>query len=53
MTLQRRYLSVVCFLFVLPAALASQRPATAVRQEREQAAREVAQLAEVLGLKPE
>jgi predicted methyltransferase len=52
MKLRHRYSYVVCLLFVLPAALASQRPATAVRQEREQAAREVPQLAELLGLKP-
>jgi predicted methyltransferase len=43
---------VACFLFALPAALGSQRPASAVRQEREQAAREVPQLAELLALKP-
>lgn len=42
---------VVCLLCTLPAALGSQRPATAVRQEREQAAREVPQLAELLALK--
>jgi predicted methyltransferase len=43
---------VTCLLFALPAALGSQRPAGAVRQEREQAAREVPQLAEVLSLEP-
>jgi len=43
---------VACLLFTLPAALGSQRPAGAVRQEREQAAREVPQLAELLALKP-
>jgi predicted methyltransferase len=41
-----------CLLIALPAALASQRPAAAVRQERERAAREVPKLAEVLALKP-
>ena len=43
---------VACLLFTLPAALGSQRPAGAVRQEREQAAREAPQLAELLALKP-
>ena len=43
---------VACLLFALPAALGSQRPATVIRQEREQAAREVPQLAELLALKP-
>ncbi len=43
---------VACLLFTLPAALGSQRPAGAVRQEREQAAREGPQLAELLALKP-
>ena len=46
------YVSVACLLFALPAALGSQRPAGAIRQEREQAAREVPQLAELLALKP-
>jgi predicted methyltransferase len=43
---------VACLFLTLPAALRSQRPAAAVRQEREQAAREVPQLAELLALKP-
>jgi len=43
---------IACLLFALPAALGSQRPATVIRQEREQAAREVPQLAELLALKP-
>ena len=42
----------VCLLFTFPAALHSQRPAAVVRQEREQAAREVPLLADVLALKP-
>ena len=49
----RRCAYIACLLFALPAAAQSQRPATAVRQEREQAAREVPQLAELLALKPE
>jgi predicted methyltransferase len=52
MKLRSRCAYVACLLVVLPAALGSQRPAVAVRQEREQAAREVPQLAELLGLKP-
>jgi precorrin-6B methylase 2 len=52
MTLRRRCGYLACLLFALPAALASQRPAEAVRQERQQAAREVPQLAEVLAVKP-
>ena len=52
MTLRCRYASVACLLIALPAALESQRPAGAVRQEREQAAREGPQLAETLALKP-
>ena len=47
-----RVACVACLLLVLPAALASQRPATILRQEREQAAREVPQLAELLALEP-
>ena len=43
---------VACLVLTLPATLGSQRPATAMRQEREQAAREVPQLAELLVLKP-
>jgi hypothetical protein len=43
---------VACLVLTLPAALGAQRPAEAVRQEREQAAREVPQLADVLALKP-
>jgi len=50
MKLQWRCVSVACLLFALPAALGAQRPAGAVRQEREQAAREVPQLAELLAL---
>src|SRR5688572_32991536 len=52
MKLGCRWTYVACFLFALPAALGSQRPATAVLQEREQAAREVPQLAELLALEP-
>ena len=52
MTLRCRCASVACLLIAIPAALASQRPAGAVRQEREQAAREVPKLAETLALKP-
>ena len=43
---------VACLVLTLPTTLESQRPATAIRQEREQAAREVPQLAELLVLKP-
>jgi predicted methyltransferase len=49
---RRRCAYIVCLLFALPTAQASQRPAGVVRQEREQAAREVPQLAELLALKP-
>ena len=52
MTSRRRYASLACLLLLLPAVSESQRPAGAVRQEREQAAREVPQLAELLALKP-
>ena len=52
MTLRCRCASVACLLIAIPAALASQRPAGAVRQEREQAAREVPKLAETLALEP-
>ena len=52
MNLRCRCAFVACLLFTLPAAPGSQRPASAVRQEREQAAREVPQLAELLALKP-
>src|SRR5438876_12211501 len=52
MKLGCRGVYVTCLLFALPAVLGSQRPAGAVRQEREQAAREVPQLAELLALKP-
>ena len=52
MKLRCRCVYVTCLLFALPAALGSQRPAGAVRQEREQAAREAPQLAELLALKP-
>ena len=50
----RRHLSIyiACLLFTVPAALAAQRAAALVRQELEQATREVPQLAEVLALKP-
>jgi predicted methyltransferase len=47
-----RCVYVTCLLFALPTAPGAQRPAGAVRQEREQAAREVPQLAELLALKP-
>ena len=52
MRLRCRCAYVVCLLLALPVALGSQRPPGAVRQEREQAAREVPQLAEVLALEP-
>ena len=52
MNLRCRCAFVACLLFTLPAALGSQRPAGAVLQEREQAAREVPQLAELAALKP-
>ena len=47
-----RFAHELCLLLLAPAALVAQRPAEAVRQEREQAAREVPKLAEVLSLKP-
>lgn len=40
----------LCLLFLAPAALVAQRPEAAIRQEREQAAREVPKLADVLSL---
>ena len=43
---------VACLLLHASSSFGSQRPAGAVRQEREQAAREVPQLAELLALKP-
>lgn len=43
---------VACLVLTLPATLGSQRPATVIQQEREQAAREVPQLAELLVLRP-
>ena len=43
---------VACVVLTLPATPESQRPAGVVRQEREQAAREVPKLAELLVLKP-
>ena len=52
MMLRFRCAYVACLLIALPAAVASQRPAEAVRQERERAAREVPRLAETLALKP-
>lgn len=52
MKLRLRCAFLACVLLVLPAVSESQRPAGAVRQEREQAAREVPQLAELLALKP-
>jgi peptidoglycan/LPS O-acetylase OafA/YrhL len=52
MKLQRRCAYLACLLLLLPAVSESQRPAAAVRQEQEQAAREVPQLAELLALKP-
>ena len=52
MKLRPRYAYLACLLLLLPAVLESQRPAAAVRQEREQADREVPQLAELLALKP-
>ena len=52
MMLRFRGVFVACLLIALPAAVASQRPAEAVRQERAQAAREAPLLAETLALKP-
>jgi len=50
---QRFYLVLgVCLLFLAQGALIAQRPESAVRQEREQAAREVPKLADVLSLTP-
>jgi predicted methyltransferase len=43
---------VACLVLTLPAGPGAQRPAEAVRQEREQAAREAPQLADLLALKP-
>ena len=48
----RRFAQVSCLLFIGHAVLAAQRPAALIRQELEQAAREVPKLAEVLSLKP-
>ena len=48
----RRFAHVAYLLLIGPAALAAQRPAALVREELEQAAREVPKLAEVLTLKP-
>ena len=42
----------VLVLFVFAASLSAQRPAVVLRQEKEQAAREVPKLSEVLSLKP-
>ena len=42
----------LCLLAMVPAVLAAQRPAGLIRQELEQAAREVPQLAKVLSLEP-
>ena len=42
----------VCFLLVIPAALDAQRPANLIRQEFDQAAREVPTLARVLSITP-
>jgi len=52
MKLRPRCAYLACLLLALPAVSESQRPAGAVRQEREQAAREGPQLAELLALKP-
>jgi predicted methyltransferase len=52
MMLRFRCVFVAGLLIALPAALASQRPAEAVRQERAQAAREAPRLARTLALKP-
>ena len=52
MKFRSRCAYVACLLFTLPAALGSQRSAVVLRQEREQAAREVPQLAELLALEP-
>jgi predicted methyltransferase len=48
----RRVAHVACLIFVAHAVLVAQRPAALIRQELEQAAREVPQLAEVLALEP-
>ena len=52
--MSRRYRLVlsVCFLLVVPAALDAQRPANLIRQEFDQAAREVPTLARVLSITP-
>jgi predicted methyltransferase len=52
MRLRRRCAYIGCLLFAIPVAIGAQRPAGIVRQEREQAAREVPQLAELFALKP-
>ena len=52
MMLRFRCVFVACLLTPLPAAVGSQRPAEAVRQERAQAAREAPMLAEALALEP-
>jgi predicted methyltransferase len=52
MKLRYRCAYVACLLVALSATLGSQRPAGVVRQEREQAAREVPHLAELLALEP-
>jgi predicted methyltransferase len=49
---RRRFAHVLCLLFVASSLVAAQRPAALLRQEQEQAAREVPTLAEVLALKP-
>ena len=52
MMLRRRCADLACLLLLLPAVAESQRPAGVVIQEREQAAREGPQLAELFALKP-
>lgn len=47
-----RVVPALCVLVLSPAVLVAQRPAEAVRQEREHAAREGPQLAKLLALKP-
>jgi ubiquinone/menaquinone biosynthesis C-methylase UbiE len=47
-----RFTHALCLLFLAPAVSAAQRPAAVVRQEREQASREIPKLADVLSLKP-
>lgn len=52
MSQRSRLAHALCLFVLAPAALVAQRPEGAVRQEREQAAREVPKLADVLSLEP-